>query len=209
MHACPLKIKHQRPSRSSSRWQPHGTGAQSRRIVEVPFSATFPARGGKRDCSMTDILQYIHNSSSNPRVWYWRISPHFILLVQSIYSRLYSMASICYSAPSACHPSTSRLQTARTLRSALVTTGQRRTKTQFSIWTTNYSLPQCPTRLWGSSNHLANGYRGFYTTPGKKREDMTTHHHPVHPVSRLWTRGAMPPLLHTFWRRDALLCRLT
>jgi len=75
-------------------------------------------------CSMTDILQYIYISLINPRVWYWCISPHFILLVQTTYCRLYSMACICCSAPSACHPSTTHLQTARTLRSAIVTTNQ-------------------------------------------------------------------------------------
>jgi len=107
--------------------------------------------------SMTDIVQYIYISFINPRVWYWSTSPHFILLVRSICCRLYSMASICCSAPSACHPSTSHLQTARTLRSALVTTGQRRNKTQFPTGTTNYSILRCTNRLWGSSIHLANG----------------------------------------------------
>jgi len=162
-------------------------------------------------CSTTDILQYIYISFINPRVWYWCISPHFILLVQFTYCRLYSMASICCSAPSACHPSTSHLQTAWTLRSGKVTTGQRQTKTQFPTGTTHYSILRCTNRLWGSSNHLANRYRGFYTAGEKRhrREAMTTHHHPVHPVSRLWTRGAMPPLRHTFWRRCALLSRLT
>jgi len=51
MHVCPQNIKHQRPLRSSQSWQPrNGTRAQSRGIVEVPASATFPAREGCGGC---------------------------------------------------------------------------------------------------------------------------------------------------------------
>jgi hypothetical protein len=175
----------------------HATGLAHNHVE--PSSATFPAREGSGCCIPEWLIIAPWPTFCNTSTFHLltHVSGTNVLQVQSTYCRLYSMASICCSAPSACHPSTPHLQTAKTLRSAIVTTGQRRTKTQFPTGATHYSILRCTNRLWGSSNHLANGYRGFYTAGEKRhrRESMATHHHPVHQVSRSWKRGAMPPLL--------------